>query len=302
MRPGSSWLGALLLLVSAVGCTEPSETVIIIGGGGGGGSSGGGSSGAGSSGAGTGNLGIEGFWAIYANDMDGTVVSLQVDGNAITGRGCVSGWSAIDHGSSQCGAITGTVEGNQVNFEFYFGEGLPWDTYGVSVQALASGARMNGEHYYYGAGSPTPSPGATKASLAKRPATLFRPPLPPEGLSWPWFSLPQEVTSPLVLARGVTLLGDAPAGKFSPGTSYRLATLWGGLQGDLGLFAPVDVTYEYPETGVLVIHAGPVAQLDPDGAVSLEIQVRDGRVVSIEAELATGEKPTFAPLSRATTP
>jgi hypothetical protein len=285
----------MLLSVSAVGCTEPSETVIIIVGGGGGDNSGGGGAGGGD--AGTGNLGIEGFWATYANEMDGTVVSLQTNGNAITGRGCLSGWPTMDNGSSQCGAITGTIEGNQVNFEFYFGDDPSLDTYGVSVQ-LASGARMNGEHYYYHAGSPTPSPGATKANLRKFPATLFRPLMPPEGLSWPWFSLPQEVTSPLVRAPWVTLLGDAPAGKFTSGTSYRLETLWGGLQGDLGLFAPVDVTYEFPETGELVIHAGPVAQLDPDGAVSLEIQVRDGRMVSLEAELPTGEKPSFAPSPR----
>jgi hypothetical protein len=66
----------------------------------------------------------------------------------------------------------------------------------------------------------------------------------------------------------------------------------------LGVFAPVDVTYEYPETGVLVIHAGPVAQPDPDAPVSLEIEAHDGRVVSVEAELATGEKPSFAPSPR----
>jgi hypothetical protein len=297
MRSGSSWVGALLLLVSAVGCNPPSETVIMIIGGGGGGGSGAGGGGAEGGSAGTSNVNIEGFWATYASKMDGTVVSLHANGNAITGRGCLSGWLTTD-GVSQCGAITGTVEGNQVNFEFYFGGDPSLDTYGVSVQALPSGARMNGEHYYYGAGSPTPPPGATKANRWRIPATLFRPPTPPEGLSWPWFSLPQEVTGPLALAPWVTLLGDAPAGKYTPGTFYQLETLWGGLQGDLGLFAPVDVTYESPETGVLVIHAGPVAQLDPDAPVSLEIEVRDGRLVSIEAELATGETPSFAPPPR----
>jgi hypothetical protein len=141
MRLGWSWLGAILLLVSAAGCNDdsPRETIIRIGGGGGGGTGG----------AGTSNLDIEGFWATYANEgeMDGTVVSLHAAGSTITGRGCLSGWQALDEGSSQCGAIIGTVEGNQVNFEFYFGGGLSWDSYGVSVQPLRSGARMNGEHY-----------------------------------------------------------------------------------------------------------------------------------------------------------
>ena len=127
---------------------------------------------------------------------------------------------------------------------------------------------------------------------------MFRPPLPPanDDPNWPFSPLPQEVTSPLALMGWVTLLGDAPPGKFTPGTPYQLKTMWGGLLGDLGVFAPVDVTYEYPETGVLVIHAGPVAQPNPDAPVSLEIDVRDGRVVSIEAELATGEMLSFAPL------
>ena len=292
----------MLLLLSTAGCNdEPPWEIVIIGGSGGGGGGnragggGGGASGGGAGGAGTDNLYIEGFWATYANDMDGTVVFLHADGNAITGRGCLSGWSRGDYGSSQCGAITGTVEGNQVNFEFYFGRGLGWDTYGVSVQPLASGARMNGEHYYYQAESPTP--GVTKDNRWQGPATLFRPPLSPaDEPNWP-SSLPQEVTSPLALV-SVTLLGDAPAGKFTPGTAYQLDTMWGGLQGDLGVFAPVDVTYEYPEAGVLVIHAGPVAQPDPDAPVSLEIEAHDGRVVSIEAELATGETPSFAPSPR----
>jgi hypothetical protein len=93
----------------------------------------------------------------------------------------------------------------------------------------------------------------------------------------------------------VTLLGDAPAGKFSPGLSYELETAWEGLRGDLGVFAPVDLTYEYPEAGVLVLHAGPVTQLDPADPVSLEIEIRNRRVVSIEAALATGELLSFAP-------
>lgn len=65
----------------------------------------------------TSNLDIEGFWATYANDMDGTVVSLRADGNAITGRGCLAGWraSSAADASSQCGEILGTVEGDQVN-------------------------------------------------------------------------------------------------------------------------------------------------------------------------------------------
>jgi hypothetical protein len=38
-----------------------------------------------------------------------------------------------------------------------------------------------------------------------------------------------------------------------------------------------------------------VAQLDSGDPVSLEIEMRDGRVVSIEAALATGEMLSFAP-------
>jgi hypothetical protein len=235
----------------------------------------------------TSNLDIEGFWAIYANDMEPTVVSLHANGNAITGRGCLSGWleSTGDDASHQCGAITGTLNGSQVSFEFYFGTGTPWDTYGVSVQSLASGARMNGDHYFYRAKSPT--------NLWKGPATLFRPPLSPADESWPVSPLPMEVSSARL--GPVTLLGEAPAGKFIPGSPYELETAWEGLRGDLGVFAPVDLTYEYPEAGVLLLHAGPVAQLDPGDPVSLEIEVRDGRVVSIEAALATGEMLSFAP-------
>jgi hypothetical protein len=234
----------------------------------------------------TSNVDIEGFWATYANDMEPTVVSLHANGNVITGRGCLSGWleSTADDASHQCGEITGTVDGNQVNFEFYFGAGIPWDTYGVSVQWLASGARMNGDHYFYQAKSPS--------NLWKGPATLFRPPLSPANKSWPVSPLPMEVSSARM--GPVTLLGDAPAGKFIPGTSYELESAWEGLRGDLGIFAPVDLTYAYPEVGVLVLHAGPVAQLDPGGPVSLEIEMRDGRVVSIEAALATGEMLSFA--------
>jgi hypothetical protein len=292
MRPSASWLGAVLVVVSAVGCNDepPSETIVRVGGGGGGGGGGG---------ARASNLDIEGFWATYANEMDATVVSLHANGNAITGRGCLSGWpeSTANDAFDQCGEITGTVEGSQVSFQFYFAGPDRWNTYGVSVQPLPSGARMNGEHYYYQAQSPTPTPGATKANLWKGPATLFRAPLrPADEPNWPFQPLPQEVTSALAAMRWVTLLGDAPAGKFTPGTSYELETMWGGLQGDLGVFAPVDVTYEYPETGVLKIHAGPVAQPDPDAPISLEIEVRDERAVSIEAGLATGEVASFAPL------
>ena len=156
---------------------------------------------------------------------------------------------------------------------------------------------MNGEHFYYQAQSPTPTPGETKANLWKGLATLFRAPRPlAHRPDWPFPQLPQEVKSALATVRWVTLLGDAPAGKFTPGTTYELETMWGGLQGDLGVFAPVDVTYEYPETGVVKIHAGPVAQPDPDSPISLEIEVRDARAVSIEAGLATGAVASFASL------
>lgn len=50
-----------------------------------------------------------------------------------------------------------------------------------------------------------------------------------------------EVRSALASVGQLTLLGDVPTGKFNPGTSYELETAWGGLQGDLGLFAPVDL-------------------------------------------------------------
>lgn len=279
----------MLLLVSVVGCNEPpSETIVDVVGGVGG--SGGGSGGGG--GAPTSNLAIEGFWATYADRMDGTVVYLSANGNVITGRGCLSGWQE----NSQCGDITGTVEGNQVNFEFYFGTGLAWDTYGVNVQLVTSSARMNGEQYYYEANPPTPQLGATEAGRWKVPAILFRPPpQSDDDHRWPFEPVPMEARSALTKMGGVTLLGDAPAGKYTPGTSYELKTDWGGLLGDLGLFAPVDLTYEYPEDGVLVVHADQVAQLDPDSPVSLEIEVRDTSVVSVEAELATGEMLSFAP-------
>jgi hypothetical protein len=290
----------MLVLVSVVGCNQPpSETIVdvVVVGGGRGGGGGGGSGGGGGAGGGarTSNLDIEGFWATYADMMDGTVVSLHASGNVITGRGCLSGWQE----KSQCGDITGTVEGNQVNFEFPFpfGGSVVLYNYGVNVQLVTGGARMNGEQYYYEASLPRPQPGATEAAPHTTPAILFRP--PPQSdhdRQWPFDPVPMEAGSALTKMRWVTMLGDAPAGKFTPGTSYELKTDWGGLRGDLGLFAPVDLTYEYPEDGVLVIHAAQVAQLAPDSPVSLEIEVRDTKVVSVEAELATGEMLSFAPV------
>lgn len=154
---------------------------------------------------------------------------------------------------------------------------------------------MNGEHYYYLAGSPTPPAEATKTIVWEQPATLFRCPTPSYDDPLPYSHAPMEVESALGNLGGVALLGDAPAGKYTPGVSYRLKEWWGGLQGDLGVFAPVDLTYEYPETGVIVVHAEQAAQLYPDAPVSLEIELRDAHVVSVAATLATGEMLSFAP-------
>jgi hypothetical protein len=288
------WLGAVLPFVGAVGCADESPAAQPDFGPR---TTSPGPSTAGSAGAPTSHPPIDGFWATFANEMDGTVVKLQADGNQVTGRGCLSGWQEPSDadGYNQCGAITGTIEGNQVSFAFDFGGPAPWDTYEVDAQLLDSGTRMNGEHSYYTAGSPMPQRGATKANLSTGPVTVFRPPTPAAGdRQWPWSEVPIDVRSALARTPEVTLI-SAPAGKFSSGTSYELETVWGGLHGDVGVFAPVDLAYERPEAGVIVVRGGPAPQAEPDSPVGLTIEIRDEQVVSIEAELASGEKLSFAP-------
>lgn len=237
---------------------------------------------------------IDGFWATYANEMDGTVVKLQANGRQVTGRGCLSGWlepSAADR-FNQCGEISGSIEGDQISFEFEFGGPGPWDTYGVHAQVLESGTRMNGEHEYYTAGSLS----APKSNVSTGPVTVFRPPQRAEREpQWPFTPAPMDVLSALAQAPQIALLGATPAGRFAPGTRYQLETSWGGLRGDIGVFAPVDLTYDRHEAGVLVVHAGPAPQAESDSPVSLTIEIRDQQVASVEAELASGEKLSFAP-------
>jgi hypothetical protein len=241
---------------------------------------------------------IQGFWAIYAQEMDGTVVSLSVDRSKVTGRGCLSGWVPppdSDDPLSQCGEITGTAEGNTVRFEFNFGGPGPENTYGVKAQLLEGGERMNGEHYYYTADPTQPDSGAEKHDLRSFPATVFRP--PPASVNdrhWPWDPPPDEVGSALQGAR-VSLPTGAPAGEFTPGVAYALDTAWGGISGDLGVFAPVDLSYDYPEPGVVVVNAGPAPQADPGLPVRLVIEVRDQMLVSVQAELPDGQMSSFAP-------
>jgi hypothetical protein len=240
---------------------------------------------------------IEGFWAIYAKEMDGTVVSLSVDRGKVTGRGCLSGWQdpPAPDPFNQCGEISGTAEGNTVSFEFNFGGPGPWNTYGVKAQLLEGGKRMNGEHYYYTADPTQPDSGAEKRGLATFPATVFRP--PPAAISdaqWPWPAPPDQVRAALQGAR-VSLLAGAPAGEYTPGVAYALQTAWGGLSGDLGVFAPVDLSYDYPEPGMIVVNAGPAPQPEPGRPVRLVIEVRDQKLVSAQAELPDGQMASFAP-------
>jgi len=230
--------------------------------------------------------------------MDGTVVELHADGDTLSGRGCLSGWieSPTPDPWIQCGDIRGAIDGNLVSFDFLFGQPGPWDTYGVRAQLLESGVRMNGEHSYYTAGSPMPEAGAPKSNLWTGPVTVFRPPQPvANDQQWPFSAVPMDVRRALDAPAQVRLLGDAPQGPYSPGTRYELRTVWGGFQGQLGVFAPVDVSYERPEPGVIVVHAGPVPQPEPDRPLALTIEIRDEQVVSIEAMLASGEKASFAP-------
>lgn len=239
---------------------------------------------------------IDGFWAIYANRMDGTVVRLHADGNTLTGRGCVSGCQEPSDadGNSQCGELTGTIDGDEVSFEFYFGRPSPWDKYGLHAQLLEGGVRMNGEQYLTG---PPTTPSGPSNYFQGGPVTVFRPPEPvANDFEWPWGSpAPMEVGSALAPVLLVTLVGDAPAGRFVPGASYKLETLWGGLLGELGVFAPVDLAYERPEAGVIIVHAGPAPQAEADDPIGLTIEIRDERVVSIGAELASGQKLSFGP-------
>jgi hypothetical protein len=240
---------------------------------------------------------IQGFWAIYSNEMDGTVVALSVDHGKVTGRGCLSGWVPPPDTDpfSQCGEISGSAEGNTVSFEFNFGGPGPWNTYGVKAQPLESGERMNGEHYYYTAGAAQPDSGAEKRDLVTFPATVFRP--PPAAVNdgrWPWAAFPDEVASAFQGAR-VSLLADAPAGELTPGVAYTVEPAWGGIRGDLGVFAPVDLSYDYPEPGVIIVNAGPAPQPEPSRPVRLAIELRDQKLVSVEAELPDGQLASFAP-------
>jgi hypothetical protein len=154
----------------------------------------------------------------------------------------------------------------------------------VKAQLLEGGKRMNGEHYYYTADPTQPDSGAEKRGLATFPATVFRP--PPAAISdaqWPWPAPPDQVRAALQGAR-VSLLAGAPAGEYTPGVAYALQTAWGGLSGDLGVFAPV-----------IVVNAGPAPQPEPGRPVRLVIEVRDQKLVSAQAELPDGQMASFAP-------
>ncbi len=290
-----SWLCACVAVAGGAGCDEQPNTVPAFSWASTGGQSGmaTGPSESGSAGV----VDIEGFWAIYANEMDGTVVSLSVDHSQVTGRGCLSGWQAPPTDPfpfSQCGEITGIVEGHTVSFEFDFGGPGPENTYGVKALLLEGGERMNGEHHYYMADPTQPDSGAEKRYFRTSPATVFRPPPAVDDRQWPWAALPDQVRGALAGA-SVSLLAGAPVGEFTPGVAYALDTAFGGIRGDLGVFAPVDLSYDYPEPGVIVVNAGPAPQPEPGRPVRLVIEVRDQKLFSVEAELPDGQMSSFAP-------
>jgi len=93
----------------------------------------------------------------------------------------------------------------------------------------------------------------------------------------------------------VSLLTGAGAGEFTPGVAYALQTAWGGISGDLGVFAPVDLSYDYSEPGVIVVNAGPAPQPESGRPMRLVIEVRDQTLVSVQAELPDGQMASFAP-------
>ncbi len=296
---GWSWLGACVAVAGGAGCTDvhPNTFPAFSQAGT-----------AGQSGVGTGESGgagvglepsvdISGFWGIYANAMDGTVVSLSVNDGKVTGRGCLSGWKDPPEPApfNQCGDITGTVEGDTVSFEFDFNGPGPENIFGVKAELLKGGKRMNGEHYFYKADPTQPDSGAKKSYFRSAPTTVFRaPPNPVNDPRWPWPRLPEQV-GPALDRVSVSLLAGAPASDFTPGVVYTLETAFGGIGGDLGVFAPVDLSYEYPEPGVVVIKAGPAPQPEPGRPVRLVLEVRDQKVVSVEAELPDGQMASFAP-------
>jgi hypothetical protein len=244
------------------------------------------------------NAPIEGFWATYANEMDATVVELHADGDRVSGRGCLSGWQepSTNDALNQCGELSGSIAGNQVSFAFNFGGPGPWDTYAVDAQMLEGGVRMNGTHSYYTGGSSPPQPDDAKSNVSTGPATVFRPPQRDvNDPQWPFETVPVEVGTALARTPNVTFLGTKNAGKFTPATSYRLETIWGGIRGELGVFAPVDLKYEHLAAGVVVVHAGPIAQPEPDSPIALEIEIHDGQLTSLKATPPSGEELSFAP-------
>jgi hypothetical protein len=246
----------------------------------------------------TSNAPIEGFWATYANEMDGTVVELHADGDHVSGRGCLSGWQepSPNDALNQCGEISGSIEGNQLSFAFNFGGPGPWDTYAVDAQLLESGMRMNGTHSYYAGGSSPPQLDDIKTDVSTGPATVFRPlPRDLNDPQWPFDKVPTELSGALARSPHVTFQGTSNAGKFTPATSYRIETIWGGIRGELGVFAPVDLKYEHPGAGVVVVHAGPIAQPEPDRPIALTLEIRDGHLMSVRATPPSGPELSFAP-------
>ena len=186
---------------------------------------------------------------------DPVAVSIEQNGELLAGTGCCAGLEGGTDFLQCCGALSGSVSGNQVAFEFEFGGPGEPRVYGTQVTVSEDGQRMGGTFIL------------DRSGVGFDAAWV---PLAGAHLGGPSDELRQAL---LPLDRSYELkLVSASAGRFEPLAVYRVVVSANGfVGGDFGVFYFGEMAWDATSA---TLRVGPVAATDPRFATQLELQAQ----------------------------
>jgi hypothetical protein len=204
-------------------------------------------------------------------------VTLQQDGNRLTGYGCCAGLPSRMPDAQCCGSIEGSIVNGRAQFSF---DNVGSPAYSADVLVSADGRRMLGSFV---------SPDFTMAWARVEGA----------GLERGWLVSMDTALNDVIIARSnsyALILSSVPpaGGIYSPSTAYRLTIIAGNvpaIYGDLGPFWAGEMSWSEAEQ---TLAAGPVPVTDPAYPIAVRLVFDDRVLINVEAEMASGDSYTFA--------
>ncbi len=215
---------------------------------------------------------ISGRWAMVLFEDP---VGLQVvqRGSQLSGKGCDVGAPPLqDETRDLCGPLMGAIRPSGAAFGFTFTSGVQYQYLAKDVTVSADGQRMTG--HFHGSYDWMPFPVAW-LRLADDEA---------------WLPYPEQ---PEPYRQGVydLRLTDADGDEYSNEQVYIVHFVFGSFNGPFGSFWHTEIHRDTPDGPLLV---GPVPMTQPELAVSLSVDVKDGHFTRFQALTGSGHHYTFS--------